>query len=100
MLLLLNKPSTWDEAFNRKNRLRLLSQKEVLLFFDLNFLFDSFKKFSKTVRRPVTFCFHALLMRFQRLSHARGNKIRQSPIWDFAEFLLVAGRSYQEKKNS
>ena len=36
-------------------------------------------------------------MPFQCLSHAWENMFEQSPIGNFAEFLLVASRSYQKQ---
>ena len=58
------------------------------------------KSFQKLLEDLSTFFvdFHALFMRFQCLSHAWGSIIWQPPIGDFAEYLLVASRSYQINK--
>ena len=57
------------------------------------------KSFQKLLEDIIFFYFHALLMRFQCLPRSWGNMFWQFSIRDFAEYLLVASRSYQIQKS-
>ena len=71
-------------------------------FFELNFLFNCNKIFSKTIGRPINFLLACANYSFQFFFHAWGNTFWQSSIADIADYLLVVAEVTKNKsiKNS
>ena len=82
---------------------KLTSDKKIQIilqtvFFKLNLVFNCDKSFQKLLEDLSIFSFSCATYAFPCLSQVLGNIFWQSPIGDFAEYLLLASRSYQLQK--